>query len=111
MLDASLNLKTDTIKPTDIIYVNQQKLAASSYSFTFSLPENIAFGTYAVYVGCDGVDTPAVKYFTIPSNVITISYVSGDFDKDGKADLVDAIHILRCIKSSVSVQSLSLIHI
>ena len=102
VLDASLNVETDEIKPSDIIYINQQKLAASSYRFTFSLPENIAFGTYAVYVGGDGVDVPAAKYFKIPPETVSYTYLSGDFDKNGKADLVDAIYILRYTSATPS---------
>ena len=104
VLDASKNVEIDEIKPTDIIYANQQKLGptTSSYSFTFSLPENIAFGTYAVYIGSDGVDVPAAKYFKIPPKTVSYTYLSGDFDKNGKADLVDAIYILRYTSATPS---------
>lgn len=102
VLDASIDPSTDEIKPSDIIYVNQQKLAASSYSFTFVLPENIASGTYAVYVGGDEVDALATKYFKIPPETVSYTYLSGDFDKNGKADLVDAIYILRYTSATPS---------
>ncbi|MBE7026697.1 MAG: hypothetical protein E7410_03945 [Ruminococcaceae bacterium] len=104
VIDASIDVSADTISASDIIYINQQKLSSqsSSYIFAFDLPENIAPATYAVYVGGDQINAPATKYFKIPSPVTAGSYVSGDFDKDGKADLVDAIQILRYIKASVS---------